>query len=170
MSFIAWSTKALRFLFSVSFPKILLLFTLFKNTAENNRVDKTQYLTEVGTIEGVFRDEASVVNFAITIEYPKFIDFNYVYVPVFNRYYYVTDVTVVRTGLYEISLSIDVLMSYKNGLLNLEAFVNRNEKVSNPLIVDNKRVIEQGYDVTYFAPEKLLFSNRGTYTLSGINI
>ena len=146
------------------------VFILYKNTAEHNRVDKTQYLTEVGTIDGTFRSEASITNFAITIEYTKFIDFNYIYVPVFNRYYYVTDITVVRAGLYEISLSVDVLMSYKDALLNLKAFISRNEKQYNKYLIDNKRVIEQGYDVSTSIIENTLFKGEGSYVLTGFNL
>ena len=68
-------------------------FTLYKNSAEMHRVDKSAYLELVGTVSGVFRDETSITNISITIQYDTVIDFNYVYIPAFNRYYYVTDIT-----------------------------------------------------------------------------
>ena len=145
-------------------------FTLYKNSAEMHRVDKTAYLEFVGTVSGVFRDETSITNISITIQYDTVIDFNYVYIPSFNRYYYVTDVTLINYNLYEISLSVDVLMSYKDAIRNCKGFIDRNEFTFNPNIVDSKRVIEQGVDIEQAVLLNEVFTNDTCYVITGFAI
>lgn len=120
---------------------------LYNNTSEDNRVDKTNYLTKVGELSGVLREESSLVDMSLTLELEELPLFNYVYIAQFNRYYYVTDIVSVKYKLWEISLSVDVLMSYKNALLSCSAFVDRNENSFDNTIIDKKRVIQQGYDI-----------------------
>lgn len=145
-------------------------FTLYKNSAEMHRVDKSAYLELVGTVSGVFRDETSITNISITLQYDTVIDFNYVYIPAFNRYYYVTDITLINYGLYEVSLSVDVLMSYKDAIKNCKGFIDRNEFTHNPNIIDTKRVIEQGVDITDVTVVNYVFENDTCYVLNGFAI
>lgn len=119
----------------------------YTNTAEANRVDKTNYLTPVRTIHGVLREPTSVTDMVMTIQYPHYPDFNYIRIPELKRYYFVNDITIINANLYELDLSVDPLMSYKDAILGLTAFVDRNEFLSNPRIIDKKRVIEQGVDI-----------------------
>lgn len=134
---------------------------LYRNTSEINRVDKTNFMTNVGSINCVIRDSTSLTNLTITIEYNHNIDFNYVYINKFGRYYFVTDVIVLNHNLYEVDLTVDVLMSYKDAILELNAFVDRNETVTNPLLIDKKRVIEQGLDVEVIEIENDIFFKDG---------
>ena len=120
---------------------------LYNNTSEDNRVDKTNYLTKVGELTGVLREESSLIDMSLTLEIEQLPLFNYVYIEQLNRYYYVTDIVSVKYKLWTISLSVDVLMSYKNALLSCNAFVDRNENSFDNNIIDKKRVIEQGYDI-----------------------
>lgn len=123
-------------------------FILYRNSAELDVVDKTPYLEQVAVITGVFRDIASLVNLSVTIEYNSVPDFNYVYIGVFKRYYTVTGVTSIRNNLWEISLSIDVLMTYKDVVLSTTAFVDRNEFEYNANLVDTKNVVEEEFEYT----------------------
>ena len=144
---------------------------LYKNRAENNRVDKTNYLESVGTLSGVMRDSSSINNFAVTFEYDTFPRFNYVYIVPFDRYYYVNDITSVNYGLWEMSLSVDVLMTYKDAILACTGFIDRNESDNNPYVIDKKIVVETGRDVSVENVSNELFVNPfGMYTLSGLLI
>lgn len=132
---------------------------LYKNIAENHRVDKTSYLTAVGGLDGALREGTNLVAPTILIYYDKFPDFNYVYIAPFKRYYYVSTIDIVRTNLYEISLGIDVLMTYREGIYNLQAFVERNQFDGNPMLVDKKRVVEEGINVETYSIDNMLLSN-----------
>ena len=116
--------------------------TLYKNTAENNRIDKTEYLTSVGEITGYLREETNIINPSIVIEYTGVIDFNYVYISTFNRYYFVNNITSVRTNLWRLDMSCDVLMTYKETILNYDCYVSRNENNYNEDIEDNYLPLE----------------------------
>lgn len=151
-------------------PKTTLGINLYKNSAEPNRVDKTNYLEQIGTLYGAFRDETSITNPIITIQQTEAPQFNYVYIPIFNRYYYVTDITSIRYGLWEISLSVDVLMTYKDAIKSCYAFVDRNEFTYNDILTDKKRVIEQGYDIETITIRNDLFdpNSNGDFVLEGL--
>lgn len=121
---------------------------LYKNSSERNRVDKTNYLVKVGTLTGTLRGESSLLNLSINIEYNSVPDFNYVYIHEFDRYYYIINIYSIRNNLWELSLSVDVLMTYKNGILNSKGFIERSESLVNPNIIDKKIIIEQGVEIT----------------------
>ena len=139
---------------------------LYQNTAESNRVDKSSFLTHVTTISGALRESCSLISPVLTIEYPKVPDFNYVYIEAFGRYYFVTGIVSVRYNLWEISLECDVLMTYKDKLLECEAFIDRNENTFNPLIVDRRKVIEQGQNIITLAADNEVFEGTGSYIIS----
>lgn len=143
---------------------------LYKNSAEQLRVDKTNYLTKIASMFGVFRDSISITSMAIEIEYPNIPDFNYVHIPQFNRYYYVNDYSIDGNKRFTINLSIDILMSYKDGIKNLNGFVERNEFTKNNLLTDNKRVVENGADFTETVIENNLFTPIPSYMLTGFKV
>lgn len=143
---------------------------LYKNSAEENRVDKTNYLELVGSLDGLLRDSSSIINLYISIEQIEVPEFNYIYIQALNRYYYVTDIESIRYGLWGISLTIDVLMSYKESLLNLNAFIDRNQFTFNQNIIDEKRVIEQGIDIEDISISNNVFDNDICYVINGLAI
>lgn len=111
---------------------------LYRNSAEVNRVDKTPYLVSVDTITGVLRDECSMQRPSILINTLEIPSFNYVYIPVFNRYYYVTSITAVSFGLWRVELNCDVLMSFKDKIKTLSAIIGRQENDYNNYLIDNE--------------------------------
>lgn len=149
-----------------------MIIILYKNSSEINRVDKTNYLTEVTRIQGTLREETSITELSITFEYNSVPTFNYVYIPDFNRYYFVSDISSVTDKLWHMLLQVDVLMTYKNALLNCTGFIDRNEFQTNEYIVDTKIVMEQGYVVESEAVTNELFtvSPYGFYILCGLNV
>lgn len=110
--------------------------TLYKNNAETHRVDKSAYLETVTILNCVLRDECSIVNPILLLEYNGEINFNYVYIPTFNRYYYVTEITHIRTGLIELALRCDVLMSNRVTIRQQQAVILRQEFSYNNMIPD----------------------------------
>ena len=141
---------------------------LYKNSSEFNRLDKTNYLTIVKTINGVMRDEFSLINTSIVIEYNGTPNFNYLYVSNFNRYYFVNDITSLRNNLWDISIQIDVLMTYKDTIKNCTCFIDRVENNYNPLITDDNIPLYQGEVITNeFIPNDVFDTTRGQYILTG---
>lgn len=142
--------------------------TFFRQNCENIRIDKSEYLTQVAYYTGTLREETSLVSPIIRIATDVFKPCNYAYIGDFGRYYYITDIVSVRKGLWEISLSCDVLMTYRLGIKKAQAFVERNENTNNPYIIDKKRVVEEGIDVEEHTVTNELFDkSTGSFVLVG---
>lgn len=109
--------------------------TLYSNASEDSRVNKA--LTEITTLTGTLRNSTDVLNPVIVIQYNASIfGINYAYIPEFNRYYFITGITVVNNDLYQLEMHVDVLTTYKTGILNLNAIIERQEKQYNLYLND----------------------------------
>lgn len=102
---------------------------LYVNTSEPTVVDKT--IVSIETLSGFLRDNSSVTNPVIRIEYANPVSCNYVYIPEFNRYYYVDDIVSLRTNLWELHLRVDVLMSFKTDIRNSQVIVEETASESS---------------------------------------
>ena len=141
----------------------------YKSSAEQNRVDKTNFLTADMIISGVLREASSLIHPSITFTSDIIPTFNYVYIPIFNRYYYVTDITSIKNKLWQMSLTVDVLMTYKEALLACTGYIDRNENEYNGLIPDGMISLEKGETIeTAFVTNELFEDGHGTYVLQGL--
>lgn len=95
---------------------------LYTTGSERHAIQKN--LQNAIEFVGSLRGESSVVSPTILIEMTNPSQYNYCFIPEFNRYYFITDITSVRTNLWRISCSVDVLMSYQAELLNLDVIVS----------------------------------------------
>lgn len=116
-------------------------FTMFfyKSTAEKNRMDKSAYLTEIVQSTGTLRRATSIISPEFEFIYNKVPDFNYVYIPNFNRYYFIDNIVSLRNNVWTLSLSVDVLMSFKEQIKECDGFIARNEFEFNHYLIDNRR-------------------------------
>ena len=141
----------------------------YKSSAEQNRVDKTNFLTADMIISGVLREASSLIHPSITFTSDIIPTFNYVYIPIFNRYYYVTDITSIKNKLWQMSLTVDVLMTYKEALSACTGYIDRNENEYNGLIPDGMISLEKGEIIeTNFVTNELFIETEGTYILQGL--
>lgn len=141
----------------------------YKSSAEQSRVDKTNFLTADMIISGVLREASSLIHPSITFTSDIIPTFNYVYIPIFNRYYYVTDITSIKNKLWQMSLTVDVLMTYKEALLACTGYIDRNENEYNGLIPDGMISLEKGEVIeTNFVTNELFIETGGTYVLQGL--
>lgn len=116
-------------------------FTMYfyKSTAEKNRMDKSAYLTEIIQSTGTLRRATSIISPEFEFIYNKVPDFNYVYIPNFNRYYFIDNIVSLRNSVWTLSLSVDVLMSFKEQIKECDGFIARNEFEFNHYLIDNRR-------------------------------
>lgn len=63
-------------------------------------------------------------------------DYNYAYITDVGRYYYITDITVLRDGVWQLTLAVDVLMTYDTAIRALHGTVDRQTNVNNGYISD----------------------------------
>lgn len=84
------------------------------------------------------KEETSIMNPVFTLsDYDP--QYNYLYVPSWGRYYFISDVKLNITGVWELSCKFDVLASYKNSIGALTTFVERTSdgRYISPFIRDN---------------------------------
>lgn len=142
-----------------------MVITLYKNNSERNCVTKT--LSNPRTLNGTLRQETSIKTPIITIagdENTPF--FNYAYIEDFARYYFITDIKSVRNGVWEISFLCDVLMSFKNDILNAHAVIDQTQEydIYNYLSSDTFTAsVKDKTDIINFSGSSLLSS--GEYIL-----
>ena len=102
---------------------------LYVNNSEKNKIGKT--LTNDISLSGTLRDATNIINPVILIEISEIGNYNYCYINNFNRYYFITDITVIRTGLFAISLMVDVLESFKSDIKNLSVILLNTQNVGS---------------------------------------
>lgn len=122
--------------------------TFYRQNCENIRVDKSEYLTQVAYYTGTLREETSLISPTIRIATDVFQPCNYAYIGDFGRYYYITDIVSVRKGLWEVSLSCDVLMTYRLGIKDTNAIVSRNEFEYDNKIIDERVLFKADDEIT----------------------
>lgn len=137
----------------------------YKTLSKPNEINKV--LQNSFTITGNFKTDTDVIKPIIkvlnTTDFNIF-DYNYCYISELKRYYFIEDITILADKLFFISLSLDVLYTYKNAILSSVANISR---YSQNVQSSKKDTIED-----YIENEILLinpFSESGTMVMSALN-
>lgn len=98
---------------------------LYQNKSPENQVNKS--LTNGIELKGTLRENCNIINPILIIQNDdmSILNYNYIYIPLFKRYYYINTISTIVNKLYQIECKIDVLMSFKNDIKNLECVVVR---------------------------------------------
>lgn len=104
---------------------------LYMTGSERHAIHKT--LQNGVELIGVLRGESSVIKPSFLIEMTNPSQYNYCYIPDFNRYYFITNITSVRTDIWRIDCNVDVLMSFQSQILNLDVIVSDLSTGENPI-------------------------------------
>lgn len=112
--------------------------TFYFNKTDKRYMNKT--LSSVyDNVSLTYIDKTDILNPVLKLG--KQIDplsFNYVYIPEFSRYYFVSEPPIFEEGYYRVKLHVDVLMSFKSQILAQNVIVKRQEKAYNLYQVDEK--------------------------------
>ena len=101
----------------------------FYNVSDPRCINKS--LIEGETFEGQMRDQVNIMNPVVMFDSDEILKYNYAYIPEFQRYYSVDTINVYRTKLYEVSLTVDVLMSFRRDILDCVAVVDKQSMPEN---------------------------------------
>ena len=114
-----------------------LVITFIKTTSEKNVIGKTWDSDhDITNIEGKLIYNQSITNPKIIIE-GDVIGYNYCYIPLFDRFFFIDDVQIMQNHFEEISLSVDVLQSFKTEIKRCRAIVERQENKGNLYMTDS---------------------------------
>jgi hypothetical protein len=101
----------------------------YYNASDDRVINKT--LIGGQSFVGVPRDEINVMSPIIRFDSPEILRYNYAYIPELQRYYTVDSATAFREGLWDISFSVDVLMSFRGDIMPLSVIVDRQSMAEN---------------------------------------
>ena len=139
--------------------------TLHSTNSDRRKIVKSFVSTY--NLAGSLHNESNVLNPTILIEHTNPTGYNYCHIPDFGRYYYITEFKSVRTGIWQLNLSVDVLMSYSTQILNLDVIASdiANGEAPSELYVNGEQwasTVKTKTDVISF-PNGLL--EQGEYIL-----
>lgn len=171
---------------------------LYRMSCEYNRVDKSNYISQIVELNGTLRESCSItqpsIDFFLTnqilildndvstivdsseevldggnvsntqrydigVLFRKIISCNYMYIPTFNRYYFIDDIISVRNNLWRIVAHVDVLMSFKKEIFNQTVLINRNEFDFDLFLTDKNIVKRDTYDFIFMNYSNFMIDN-----------
>lgn len=131
-----------------------MIVTFYKNGYDNLVVDKTKKLTELFTLDNVVWKEDTNA-FEPTITFRKLDNWkkaNYCKLSILgsDKYYYITNMTLRKGGILEVTLHCDVLMTYRSYIKGIRTIVTRQENpnkssqyfTDNNISLKNTRIID----------------------------
>lgn len=122
----------------------------FYNYEGDDRViNKTLGDPTVSMRDGTLRDDCDLIDPIILVHSdPR--GSNYAWIPEFRRWYFINDIQAIRTGLWQISAHVDVLMTYRESIKNCDIIVTRTNAKS--LNDGSKNGIGIGYNAMLVDP------------------
>ena len=118
--------------------------TLYKNVSDNNVINKT--ITEPMTITGSYKGKVDILTLSLLLNFKGDFLYNYCFVKDLNRFYYIDNISYYPKNIVELELKIDVLMSYKdeilNGVSDITTLENYNNYTNDGYISECKKDIE----------------------------
>lgn len=103
----------------------------YYNASDDRVINKRLLETGNNVFVGVPRDEVSVMNPIIRFESDEILRYNYAYIPSLQRYYSIVDRTAYRQGVWDITFSVDVLMSFRRDISDLCVVVDKQSMAKN---------------------------------------
>ena len=116
--------------------------TFYNNLSNYNVVNKR--LEEINTLSFTFKENSNIINPSLILK--NYEGGNYCYIEELKRYYYVKDIDLLGNGLFKINCEIDVLMSYKEDIINSDFY----SKDGVLIITNNEIDFNSIYDITKF--------------------
>ena len=119
--------------------------TLYEVSCDRRKIDKTKSWAVRATVPCNIKEPCSVTEPIITISASRiptaFSKINYAWVPDLNRYYFIDKIEMLTHDQIQLSMTVDVLMSYKDYLMNNNFEVARSEDINSRYFVDSEQLI-----------------------------
>jgi len=140
--------------------------TFYNCNAENERVDKIDFLSNAISKNIELKRPTDIMHPIILVSFNPLKDgLNYCKISTFNnRYYYIDDVKWVN-GVWSLSLTCDVLMSYKGSIKKQNAIICKQEKdgdYTNKMYNDGTFISEEAIKIKYIDFPNKLTTRDGT--------
>lgn len=100
---------------------------LYNTNSPNNKIGKTLENETIFDCHFKHDNNCDILKPTIIIQSENFLNFNYAYIDQFKRYYFIEDITIFPNNIYVVTLSVDVLESWKNDILNSDCDIIKQE-------------------------------------------
>lgn len=135
---------------------------LYRTKDDNRKL--TKVITKLADINSFkIKDDVSVLAPIVRLSNSHAIEANYCYLKKFKRYYYIREAVVMNDDIVELHCEIDVLQTYRDYILNLNTFIERQEFNYSPYVTDSKVITQSKREIRYD-----IIGNIGTATGSYI--
>lgn len=116
--------------------------TIYLYKISDDKRKLTKNLGQAWQITGTMRSIIDVIDPVIQIEHTQtaqidITKYNYIYIPDFNRYYFINDISADTDKLWSIKCHVDVLMSFADELKTVNVIASRNSNVINYYLNDS---------------------------------
>lgn len=113
-----------------------MLARLYYNKSDKRYINKS--LTLINDISIELKSDTSIINPTLILSYnSEVMQANYIYIPELDRYYYIDNI-IASTQKLIVECSVDVLMSWRSKIDNMDVIVERSENVYNLYLPDEK--------------------------------
>lgn len=139
--------------------------TLYTNYSDKKTVDKS--LTIIHAYNCLAKSQIDILR---PVLYVNDIDAdlyaaNYAYIDMYNRYYYV-QVAVAPNNVI-LTCEVDVLMTYRQGIRNINTYISRQEHLNNLYITDNMVPARVNRAISYLSIGNLGSDTSIIFTVTG---
>lgn len=97
---------------------------LYKNHSENTDVQKN--LTDEKVINGVSRVSVNILSPVIELQGYEINEYNYCYIDELKRYYFIEQIVASTNGIIQLTMKVDVLMSYIDDIKASKGMITKN--------------------------------------------
>lgn len=111
---------------------------IYNNNSNNNVLNKK--ITLVSELDFNLKSDNSIMQPILVLK--NYVKGNYCYIDELKRYYFINDVRLLTGGLYELQLDVDVLMTYKNAIINAEWYSVNGVNVTIPNEIDYNSLVD----------------------------
>lgn len=139
--------------------------TLYQNSVPKSRI--TRSLSNALTVTGEPKsgDSLDVLNPIITVAYnASIMAYNYVYIPDFGRYYFITDMAI-QGKTIQISMHVDVLYTYRSSVLGAQCIAERSSSDYDLMLEDTAVSAVAGYEIFSRSLPYAFRPDQGVYVL-----
>lgn len=139
-----------------------MILKLFRTLDANNVINKT--LTDEIQLDINLKSDTDIINPEIVL-LGDFRGFNYAHIPDLNRFYFIERIEQLNMRLVKLSLSCDVLETYKESILNSECEYIREakngDKVINAPESSFNKVVKYSSDIVMSLDDNIVISTIG---------
>lgn len=123
------------------------VIVLLHNKSERNVIGKTFASNRLKIESNKFFNQ-SILSPVFIVPATEVYTYNYAYVPILHRYYYITDMIALENNMIEIHMQVDPLQSFKDQIKACKAICARSEWRNNFLVNDGAMLVKQPQQVS----------------------